>query len=58
MNALVIGYGSIGKRHCRLLLAMGFEIEDWEELAERKHCSICRTETASVLHDFKALYDK
>ena len=25
MNALVIGYGSIGKRHCRLLLSMGVE---------------------------------
>ena len=28
MNALVIGYGSIGKRHCRLLLAIGLETQD------------------------------
>ena len=28
MNALVIGYGSIGKRHCRLLLSVGLEIHN------------------------------
>ena len=28
MNALVIGYGSIGKRHCRLLLSIGLEIHN------------------------------
>lgn len=42
-----------------LFLAMGFEFEEWSEYAELHRCKdMCRRESASVVHGFKALYHK